>query len=117
MSTKFMNFLAMCWFLSVLICMVIEGSYFNTHNTMSIINDLIPITWFNIGGIVSIPCFNPNFFVGVFKLLTWDYSFYTGAWTIVRIFWTVILSPGAVWGLGSVFAYVFGNLLSRIIGL
>jgi len=105
-----MNFLAMTWFLSVLICLVIEGSYIGaTENT--IINDLSVLTQLKIGGLVTIPAPNIFFFRGVFRLLIWDYSFYEGGYAILRYFWMVTLSPGAVWGIGSVFAPVFANLL------
>ena len=110
MSTKFMNFLAMTWFLSVLICVVIEGSYLGaTENT--VINDLSVLTTLNIGGLITIPAPNIFFFRGVLRLLTWDYSFYEGGYSIIRYFWMVTLSPGAVWGIGSVFAPVFANML------
>lgn len=105
-----MNFLAMTWFLSVLICLVIEGSYLGaTENT--VINDLSVLTTLNIGGLITIPAPNIFFFRGVLRLLTWDYSFYEGGYSIIRYFWMVTLSPGAVWGIGSVFAPVFANML------
>ncbi|MDD5338172.1 MAG: hypothetical protein PHG35_02005 [Dehalococcoidales bacterium] len=115
MSPKRMDFMAICWFVSVAICLVIEGTYWGAHGTTNIINNLIPITWFNIGT-TPIPCFNPSFFYGVFQLLTWDYSFYQGGWWVLRVFWALATSPGAVWGMGSTFAFVFGSLLSRSIG-
>lgn len=109
MSTKFVNFLAMSWFISVLICLVIEGSYFGADET-SIINDLSflgpPIS---VGGLFSIPTFNLNFFRGIYRLLTWDYSFYYGGYAVIRYFWMAILSTGAVWGIGSALALLFTN--------
>lgn len=109
MSTKYINFLAMSWFISVLICLVIEGSGFGADET-SVIRDLSflgqPIS---VGGLFSIPTFNFNFFNGIFRLLTWDYSFYYGGYSILRYFWMAILSGGAVWGIGSTLAPVFAN--------
>jgi hypothetical protein len=113
MTTKFMNFLAMNWFISVLICVILEGSYFGAHGTTGILNSLIPFTWFTVAGI-PIPVFNFNFFSGVIKLLTWDYSFYTGGYEIVRWFWCAIFSPGAVWGMASAMAFVYSSFLSRV---
>lgn len=110
MSTKFMNFLAMAWFVSMLICLILEGSYLGT-NQNSVINDLIPITVLNIGGVVPIPAFNINFFRGVIRLLLWDYSFYEGGYAVVRYFWMAILSPGAAWGIGTFFSSVYANFL------
>lgn len=110
MSTKFFNFLAMSWFLSTLICLVIEGSYLGTTES-TVINDLSLFTTLKIGGLVPIPAPNIYFFRGVFRLLTWDYSFYSGGYEILRYFWMATLSSGAVWGIGSVFAPVFANFL------
>jgi hypothetical protein len=109
MTTKFINFLAMSWFISILICLVIEGSSFGASET-SVVHDLSllgqPIS---IGGLFSIPTFNLNFFNGIFRLLTWDYSFYYGGYEIIRYFWMAILSSGAVWGIGSTLAPLFVN--------
>jgi len=110
MSTKFMNFLAMTWFLSVLICLAMEGSYFGT-NEASVIHDLRFMIQIKLGNIITIPAPNLNFFRGVFRLLTWDYSFYQGGFAILRYFWIATLTSGAVWGIGSVFAPIFANLL------
>lgn len=113
MGTKIFNFYTMCWFVSVLICMILEGAYLGSHNTRTVLNYLSPISWLNLG-VTTIPCFNLHFFEGVYALLTWNYSFYSGGYEILRWFWTAVLSPGMVWGLGSAAMYVFANLL-RII--
>lgn len=109
MTTKFVNFLAMSWFISILICLVIEGSNFGTSET-SVIRDLSfmgqPIS---VGGLFSIPTFNLNFFTGIYRILTWDYSFYYGGYSIIRYFWLATLSTGAVWGIGSTLAPIFAN--------
>lgn len=110
MTTKFFNFLCMVWFISVVICLVLEGTYLSPTEA-SVINDLSLISSLKVGGLVPIPTFNIYFFRGVYRLLTWDYSFYTGGYEFLRYFWMVTLSPGAVWGIGSVFAPVFANFL------
>lgn len=110
LSGKYMNFLAMAWFISTVICLTLEGSFFGATEN-SIINDLSIITTINIADTVTIPCFNLMFFRGVIRLLMWDYSFYEGGWFVVRIFWMVVLSSGAVWGIGSAMVSVFANFL------
>lgn len=102
----------MTWFLSVLISLVIEGSYVGTVET-TVINDLVLLTNLKIGGLVPIPAPNIFFFRGVMRILLWDYSFYEDGYQILRYFWLVTLTPGAVWGIGSVFAPVFANFLRR----
>ena len=104
-----MNFLCLIWFISVLICMVLEGTYFDAE-TNTVINDLTLFTSFKIANWVPIPVFNVNFFQGIFRLLTWDYSFYENMQPL-RFFWMVMLTPGALWGMLSVFAPIFANMM------
>ena len=110
MTTKFFNFLAMAWFFSILICLVLEGSSFAARET-SVLNDLLPFSALKVGGLVAIPAASINFFRGMFRILTFDYSFYEDGYVVLRYFWVVILSPGAIWGITSTFAPVFANLL------
>jgi len=110
MSPRYINFFAFSFFCSVLICLVLEGSYFSTFEN-SVVNDLSLFTTIKIGGLVPIPAFNLYFFRGVYRILVFDYSFYEGGFAIIRIFWLLTLTGGAVWGIGQVFAPVFANLL------
>ena len=110
MSTKFMNFLTMSWFISLLICLILQGTYFSTADN-NVINDLSIMTTLKVGGLIPIPAFNLYFFRGIFRILVWDYSFYEGGYAVIRYFWLVVLSPGAVWGISQVFALVFANLM------
>lgn len=100
----------MSWFFSILICLIIEGSYFGSYEN-TIINDLSLFTTLKVGGLVPIPAFNIYFFRGVYRILLWDYSFYSGGFVIFRYFWMVTLSPGAIWGVSQVFAPVFANFM------
>ena len=106
MSTKFMSFLAMSWFLSTLICLVLEGAYFGAAQN-SIINDLSIMTTISLGPLV-VPVFNVNFAQGIMRLLLWDYSFYTGGWIVIRYFWVCTLSSGAMWGIIQAFIWLYG---------
>ena len=111
MTTKFMNFMTMAWFISVLICCVIEGSMMSSHET-TVVNDLIrPLTIIKVGGLVPIPAPNLYFFRGLYHVMTWNYSFYEGSYSIIRWFWAVALTPGMIWGVAQVFAPVFANFL------
>jgi hypothetical protein len=111
MSTKFMSFLTMSWFLSTLICIVLEGTYFG-NTQKSIINGLTIFTNYPIGGLFKIPVLNFDFFSSLYRILLWDYSFYTGWYTLLRWFWLAILSPGAVWGLYQITIWLYGSLIS-----
>jgi hypothetical protein len=111
MSTKLVNFLTTIWFVSVLICVIMEGTYFGVKE-QGILDHLRLITQFHVGTLFSVPVFNVHFIQGLFDVLTWNYSFYSGDWMILRWFWTAMLTPGAVWGLGTAFAWVYGQLVS-----
>ena len=110
MSTKFMNFMTMCWFISVLICVVVEGGYFGEAER-TVINDLTGIQSLKIGGLTAIPAVVTSFFRGLYHIMTWDYVFYTGSWEIIRWMWLLILTPGVIWGATVVFAPVVANFL------
>jgi hypothetical protein len=103
--------MATIWFESILICLILEGSYFGTAEG-SIINNLSFFTSFQVGNLFSVPVFNLNFFQGLFQLLTWDYSFYTGYYAILRWFWMTVLTPGVIWGLAQVFIMIYGQIIN-----
>ena len=121
MTTKNVSFLAFAWFISTLICLIMEGGDFTFTATStggasilgpgSVINDLAAIQQMSVGNLVGIPSALLTFTRGLFRLLIWDYSFYTGSWVILRWFWVAVFSSAAVWGIGSTFAPVFANLL------
>ncbi len=105
-----MNFLAMSWFISVMICVILEGSYIDSRQG-SILNELIPLTTLNVGGMITLPALNLNFFQGFIRLLLWDYSFYDGGYAIIRYFWMAILSPGAGWAIVQSFIWVYASFI------
>jgi len=109
-GSKMFSFMAFVWIMSTMICLVIEGSWFGGPER-TVINDLSAITSINIGGLVPIPAPSLFFFRGVFRMLLWDYSFYTGMFEMVRWIWLVVFTGGAVWGVMEKFAPVFANFL------
>ncbi len=114
MSTKFMNFLAMCWFLSVLINLTIEGGNLGATEA-TVINDLSILTALKAGGLVGFPTAAIHFSRGVYRLLTWDYSFYQGSWQYIRWFWMITLSSGAVWGILQALSAVSAQLVTGVL--
>jgi len=110
MTNKAMNFLAMSWFISILICVVLEGSYIGSDQN-SLLNQLIPLTTLNVGGMITLPALNLNFFQGFVRLLLWDYSFYYGGYQILRWFWLAVTSPGAAWALIQSFIWVYSSFV------
>ncbi len=113
MSTKFINFICFNWFISVLICMIIEGTYFGA-NQNSVINQLSVLQAIKAGGIFSVGSATVDFFQGLMRMLLWDYSFYHGGYTIFRVLWIVIFDPAVVWGVFQGLAYVFAQFIPRL---
>lgn len=121
MNTRFLSFLAYVWFTSTLICLVIEGSDFAFAATGigggaiagpgTIINDLAAIQGLTVGNLIGIPSAVLTFARGLFRLLIWDYSFYSGNFVIIRWFFMAVFSSAAVWGIFTALAYIFSNFL------
>lgn len=109
-GSRTLSFMAFTWLMSTLICLVVEGSWVGTAE-QTIINDLSAFTVLKIGGMVPIPAPNLYFFRGIFRLLLWDYSFYTGDFEIVRYIWLVVFTGAAVFELFKNSAAVFANFL------
>jgi hypothetical protein len=95
---------------------ILEGTYFGAHGSTNIINQLIPITTYSIGGIDFL-CFNFQFFTGLKRVLLWDYSFYTGGFQILRWLWLTIFTPPVAWGIWSATAPIISTFFSRILGI
>jgi hypothetical protein len=110
MSTKFLNFLGMSWFISVMICIIMDGSTANS-DMGSIINQLNILTTINVGGLITLPGLNLGFFSGFMRIILWDYSFYSGGFEWIRYFWMAVLSPGAAWGVVQSFIYVYASFI------
>ena len=110
MTPKFFAFLAWSWFASTVICLITEGTWIGTAEN-TVINDLSAFTTLKIGGLVPIPAPNIFFFRGVFRVLLWDYSFYTGDFEAIRYIFLAVFSGAAVYGIGRDFAPIFANFL------
>ncbi len=113
MSPKYLNFFLYSWFVSTLICLVIEGTYFGSVQG-TVINELSLIQAIKSGGIFAIGSATVNFFHALQRILLWDYSFYSGGYTILRWFWMCILSPGVIWGVFQGLASVFAAFVPRL---
>lgn len=113
MSTKFMNFIALNWFISVLICLILEGTYFGSSQN-SIINELSVIQAIKSGGIFAVGSATVNFFHGLMRILLWDYSFYTGVYGIFRYLWIIVFDPAVAWGILQGLAFVFAQFIPRL---
>ncbi len=108
-----MSFIALSWFISVTICLILEGTYFGT-NQNSIINELSVLQALKSGGIFAIGSATVNFFHGLMRILLWDYSFYTGDYAILRWLWIVTFDPAVVWGIFQGLAYIFAQFIPRL---
>lgn len=112
LDTKLMSFTTFTYFASVLICVIMEGTYFGSDE-QSIINGLSMFTTYPIPIFGDVPVFDVNFLQSLGRILTWDYSFYSGSYEILRWFWMMVLSVGPVWGI----IQFFVNLIPSIIAI
>ncbi len=113
MSVNQFRWLCWAYFGSMLISIILEGAgVAGGHHLRTVINDLSPITWFQIGNLLTVPVFNLTFFRGVYRLLTWDYNFYTGFYQIFRYLWLMVFSGAAAWGIATNFTYLYGQIAS-----
>ncbi len=114
MSSKFIMFVVFLWLSGNILCMIIEGSYFN-EGDMDILEALTGYSAVQISGTgaIAIPKLAVGFFtVGLPRMLLWDYNFLQGGWELFRVFLYIIsvgvLAPVAMAALSFV-----GSLFSR----
>jgi len=109
-GSKMFSYFGFVWFLSTMICLIVEGSWFGAASR-TVINDLSSFTTIDIAGLVPIPAPNLYFFRGVMRMFLWDYSFYTGMFEVIRWLWLVVFTGAVIWGVMEKFAPVFANFL------
>lgn len=121
MGGKMFSFLAFVWITSTLICLVIEGSWFSTTATgasgssipgpITIINDLSAFSSQRVGGIVPMLSAGLQFFRGLFRMLIWDYSFYSGNFVLFRYIGLIVLTGPAIYSMARDYVPVVANFL------
>ncbi len=105
-----MIFLAFVWTACTAVCLIIEGTYFGSSE-VAIFNYLTVFKTVKLANVMSVPVLNLEFFThGIPMLLTWDYSFLSGAYSSFKMI-GYILDVGVVWGLyealSTIASYVF----------
>jgi hypothetical protein len=108
---KQLTFFTWCWLSSTVICIILEGGIFGGQEN-SIINSLSVVRQLDFPGIGNVWVFNTDFFGGLAKILTWDYSFYTGSWVFLKIMWLILLTPGMVWSISQFFVSLLPSVIS-----
>jgi hypothetical protein len=103
MTPKFIAFLAFIWVISTIMCLVIQGSFFS-GTEVNVVNQLTGYNTLELGGLWGVPRLAIGFFTTGFpKLITWDYSFLTGSYAIIRVIMIAVFGAAAVWGLVTIF--------------
>lgn len=105
MSPKYMAFIVFIWVLAAFSSGIIEGTTLGA-NESGVLNGLM--TWTRVFteqdfGILELIASTPAFFISLFNMLTFNFSFFQGDWELVR--W-ILLAPiiaSIVWGLISMF--------------
>lgn len=102
MRPHFIMFLAFCLLIGNLLCAIIDGVWLSAEdvNLMTYLTGMTNLQTSSWTAIFTVPF---NFFThGLPKLLLWDFSFFSGGWSIVR--WILfVFSIGAIYGLASMF--------------
>jgi hypothetical protein len=111
LDSKLIGFTVYCYFISIMICVILEGTYYGADER-SIFNGISFFTTFNLPIIGNIPVLDVNFIQSFGRLLTWDYSFYSGSYEILRWFWFGVLSCGPAWGLVQFFVSLIPSIIA-----
>ncbi len=107
------QFIAVVWFVSTLICLILEGSYFTaSHNTIG--SDLLVITTLNVGNLLGLPTIALTFFRGVVRMFLFDYSFYQGGYIVLRFFWVLVFGSGITYDIFKGLAYMTAQFIPRL---
>jgi len=111
MSPKWIIFLITTWLILAILGGVIEGAYVGTGagTEQTVLNTLMnckvmtsTTIWGKISGVFT----DSSFFWAMFKVLTFDFVFFTGVWEIVR--WVFFLPIAIAIGTSLILAFVRG---------
>lgn len=110
LGTNFIAALWICFILCSMVSLVAEKAYLDTdptNTTPSILNMIdLPLYISKTSAVdVSFPVLVAKFFAGIWKILVWDYSFFSlnPVLQIVRIVICYPITLAAVWGLLQMF--------------
>lgn len=112
LSKNFVMFLAFALLVGNLLCLVIDGLWFQAEdvNLMGYLTGMTNLQTASWTAIFTVPF---NFFTHGFpKLIMWDFSFLGGALGIVRWF-LFIFSIGAIYALAQEFRMALQGILTR----
>lgn len=119
MSTNFIAALWIAFILCTLICLVTEKSYLDTDptNTTTAVLDMINMPLYlssSSATDIAFPALVVSFFTGIWKILTWDYSFWklNSALGIVKIVFFYPITIAAIWGILQLFAGAIQSLFA-----
>lgn len=105
MAPKYVGLIVFIWIIAGLCQGVIEGTMLGA-NESGVLNGVM--SWTRVFseqdfGIVELVGTIPTFFVSLFKMFTFDYSFFKGEWEIVRWILLAPLMATFVFGLVTMF--------------
>jgi hypothetical protein len=105
-------FLAFILIMGNLFCLMLDGAWLGADD-MNLMNYLTGYSNFQSAGAWAVVTVPLGFFVhGLPKMLFWDFSFFDGAFAIVR--WILmIVSIGAVWAVGQEFRGTITSIFGR----
>ncbi len=109
---QWISFIAVMWFGSTLICLILEGSYFTTSQN-TIASDLAILSTLNAGNLLAVPNASMTFFRGLVRMFLFDYSFYSGGYVVIRFFWVLIWGSAFVYDIVKSLTAVYAGFIAR----
>jgi len=115
MSVRWIQGLVFFWFLNTLVCQMLDGAYIGATEAQ-IINQMAGFHTLESGDILAIPLLSGGFFSGLTSMLSWDYSFLTGGFILLK--WAMYaVSLGIIWGILQTFIPAMMGALSNLLRL
>lgn len=111
LSPKLIMFMSLIFIVMSLTCLFLEGANTFGQEEVDMLNAWTGYTAIESGNVNMISLATGFFTTGLPKLITWDYSFFTGGWVTLRFILIFVFSGGILWGVFTAFINLLGNLL------
>jgi hypothetical protein len=117
MSAKMIMFIVFIFVSGTMLSLIIEGTYLGSGDEWDVMQSLTGYSSVNVAGAggIAIPKVGVGFIMtGIPKILTWDYSFLTGGWAIIKWFILYPISAGIVYAMGLLIYNIATGILGAI---
>jgi len=112
MSVRWLMGAGFMYIMCQMVCLIIESAYIG-QTEIDIINDLTALDIIDSAGILALPLLIVHFFSSLPQILSWDYSFFTGGYAIIRVI-MMCFTIGITWGVIQTFGPSLYGLVSSL---